>query len=145
MPSRYKVSFYCDESQLGDLVSKFGAVTCRMAEDKGNPHKPPGPSYMGPCSNAGLAKSEPFTLPAPHSETRVAGRVSQSEPGRVVLRLFDDLTVAHPVDICTALKKAGYAPTSYGAICAGLIREGMLYRSTRGAYRRPTSLEQAKT
>lgn len=144
--ARYKVSFYCDDLQVSALTSRLihdiqGFSVVKVEEKKEvlpvrEPVKDPDGHIVG--------YNRVQVIPT--RSTRVAGgaKWSTKEPGRIVLRLFDELTVAHPVDICTALKKAGYAPNSYGAICAGLIEEGMLYRSSRGAYRRPTSLEESK-
>lgn len=170
---RYKVSFYCDEKQVAKLTGAVfetvhgqgvqGLTVVKVEEKKQtvwsegvNVRKCSGgePYTEGPNLTKASAEAE-----AEHKEylehaqfvrpraTRVAGGrpTSQTESGRIFLRLFDNQTLCRPVDFCKALKDAGYSTNSWGAIAAGLIREGMLYRSGRGAYRRPTPLEEVQS
>lgn len=151
--ARYKVSFYCDDLQVSALTSRFihdvqGFTVVKVEEKPKGFIESLSPQQLkeavaGFKENENIGDPTKFRLRQTH--TPGGAKWSTKEPGKIVLRLFDELTIAHPVDICTALKKAGYAPNSYGAICAGLIEEGMLYRASRGAYRRPTALEAAQT
>lgn len=146
--ARCKISFYCDESK----VDEMSLVVLKMA---GNVASVVKPEVVKPL--LGLA---PLKIEVKDPEGYVVGwerikpkqtrtpggsKMSQREPGKIVLRLLDDTLTIRPPDICLALKKAGYAVSSWGQIVAALIDEGMLYRSGRGAYRRPTPLEEAQS
>lgn len=148
---RYKVSFYCDEKQVAKLTGVVfetvhgqgvQGLTVVKCETKN------GAAVIPTVSSAAVSRTAPEDVVVLRSRlARVAGGrpTSQTESGRIFLRLFDNQTLCRPVDFCKALKDAGYSTNSWGAIAAGLIREGMLYRSGRGAYRRPTPLEEVQS
>ena len=141
--ARCKISFYCDESQ----VEVFALTVLKLAGNVASVVKPDTPKPV--VERIEVKDPDGHTVgwervKPKHTRTPGGSRMSQRETGRIVLRLLDDQTTIRPPDICLALKKAGYAVNSWGAIVHALIEEGMLYRSGREAYRRPTPLEEAQ-
>lgn len=152
--ARYKVSFTANDDTVDGLVKSLiqnkdvqGVQIARLEDkqqqqDVSHFRVPIG--GVVPCYNTEYTPRDPWaeTVPPVKKKAPNGTPMAQTAPGRAILSFFNTCQLATPYDFANALREAGYAPTSWHGVVAGLIAEGVLYRASRGRYRRPTPMEE---
>lgn len=156
MNERYKVSFTCGQLLLNELfgqLTKLGLVLAvsrvkdKVPTEVKEINKEINPlDAVRKMGDAKVSSLQDFSWKGRKRgfsrSTDGARPVSQTDAGKICLAVFDHKAVAEPYDFALALKEEGYSPSSLSAVLYGLVKEGVLYRCSRGRYRRPTPMEE---